>query len=120
DIEKYPYLQPAVVNLDRPKDEKALFFVHKHFPKKVVSSFPARAILLPRVTGLRKTEITPASSKQALMALAPSTIFQLSGAGHSAFFAISKFVKKVRCFNLELGTEASGITDAIRRLLSWS
>lgn len=117
-IHRFPHLAFAVSNADRLDAEKALLFLHEHCPDKVVTGFPIRAILLPHVTGRPGTTLTPASPIAGLTALAPSTIFQLSGAGHSAFQTMAKFVKQVPCYNLELGTEFRRIPDVILGLLS--
>lgn len=117
-IHRLPHLASAISNADRLDTEKALLFLHEHCPEKIVSGFPVRAILLPRVTGRPGTTLTPASPITALKALAPSTLFQLPGAGHSAFQVMSKFVKQVPCYHLELGTDLAQIPEVILGLLS--
>jgi hypothetical protein len=117
-IYRIPHLRSAISNADRLDTEKALLFLHQHCPDKVVTGFPVRAILLPSVTGRSETTLTPASPIAGLRALAPSTIFQLSGAGHTAFQTMTKFVKQVPCYNLELGTDLLRIPEVILGLLS--
>jgi hypothetical protein len=117
-IHRLPHLASAVSNADRLDKEKALLFLHQRCPDKVVTGFPVRAILLPRVTGRSETTLTPASPIAGLRALAPSTIFQLSGAGHTAFQTMAKFVKQVPCYHLELGANMAQIPDVILGLLS--
>jgi hypothetical protein len=116
-IHRLPHLASAISNADRLETEKALIFLHEHCPDKVVTGFPIRALLLPRVTGRSETTLTPASPITGLKALAPSTLFQLPGAGHSAFQVMSKFVKQVPCYHLELGTDLAQIPEVILGLL---
>ncbi len=116
-IDQLPHLAFAVSNADRLDTEKALIYLQHHFPHKVVSGFPVRAVLLPRVTGGEATALSPASPMEALRALAPSTLFQLAGAGRSDFVAMSGFVRKVPCYHLELGTALGQIPGVILRLL---
>ena len=113
----FPELLPAVVNADRLATEKALAFLHPHFPDRVARSLPVSAVLLPRITGGADTRFTTASPATALMALAPSTIFQLAGAGQEEFRTLSAFVRQVPCFALELGTDLSQIPGAVRGTL---
>lgn len=113
----FPELLPALVNADRLATEKALAFVHGHLPARVVQSLPVRVVLLPRITGKTESRLVAASPAAALRALAPSTIFQLAGAGEEEFRVLSAFVRQIPCFTLELGTDLSQIPAAVRGAL---
>lgn len=117
-IERLPHLVPYISNAGRLGPEKALLFLQRHFPEKIVKGFAVRAILLPRVTGRPDTTLSPASAIAGLSALAPSTIFQLSGAGRKAFVEMSDFVRRLPCYYLELGTDLSQIPGVILSLLN--
>jgi hypothetical protein len=114
----FPEIASAACNLDRLDSEKALFFLHRFCPENIASGFPVRAVLLPSVTGKRETTCRLASATAALKALAPSTLFQLSGAGRAALETMAKVVKQLPCIHLELGTDLDKIPDAILGLLS--
>lgn len=118
DIGRFPFLAPALSNADRLDREKALYFLHQHFPGKISAGFPIRAILVARVTGRRETGLKKISDAASLLALAPSTIFQLPGAGHESFKSLSNVVKQVPSFVLELGTNFAEIPATISRLLT--
>jgi hypothetical protein len=60
-VQRFPTLLPKVSNPDRLADEKALLFVNEHYPAKVATQLPVRAVLLPRVTGSPEYDI-PASA----------------------------------------------------------
>ena len=117
-IHRLPYLVSFISNSDRLHEEKALLFLHKHYPDKVATGFPIQAILLPRVTERPETTLTPASPIASLKALAPNTIFQLPGAGQAAFQTLAQFVRQVPRYYLEVGTNVSQIPDVILGLLS--
>lgn len=118
DIERFPHLRPLISNSDRLDAEKAMIFLKKHYPEKVVKGFPIKAILIPKVTGKIDTNIQKSSSILALKALAPSTMFQLSGSGEKAFQTMSQLVKQVPCYVLEVGTDLAQIPDVISQLIS--
>jgi hypothetical protein len=120
DLERFPDLAPLVTNGDRLDEEKALIFLNQHFPEKVVSGFPLRAILVPKITGERDTRLSRSTAIAALKALAPSTLFQLSGTGESSFQMMSNLVKKVPCYTLELGTDITQIPQVILEFLNTS
>lgn len=117
DVRRFPHLEQAISNPDRLKTEKALFFLNPLNPEKIATGFPLRAILVPRITSREKTTLSPASRAAALRALAPSTIFQLSGAGRPAFQTIVECVRQVPCYHLELGSDISAIPKVIQSLL---
>lgn len=117
-VQRFPDLQSKVDNLDESVEEKALLFVNEHFPARVATSLPVRAILLPRVTGLADTRLKRVSVAMALAALAPSTIFQLPRAGNEAFKFLAEFTRQLPCFSLEVGTDLATIPPVIQRLLA--
>jgi len=83
----------------------------------MIQSFPLKAIFLPTVSGKRDTSLKPASAISALKALAPSTLFQLSGAGKTEFENMTKLVKKMPCYTLSLGTDLEQIPRTIVNFL---
>jgi hypothetical protein len=118
DIGRFPFLEPALSNADHLDREKALYFLHPHFAGKISTGFPIRAILLPRVTGRRETRLQKISAPESLLALAPSTIFQLPGAEHEAFKSFGEMVKQIPSFVLELGINFAEISATMSRLVS--
>lgn len=118
DLERFPRLAPLIDNIDRLEHEKAMLFLHQHHPEKVVSGFLIKAVLVPQVTGKPETKLRQTTAGDALRALAPSTMFQLSGSGQSAFQRMSSLVRQVPCYRLELGTEVAQIPEIILDLLS--
>lgn len=118
DINRLPHLRTDISNADRLDSEKALFFLYKRHPKKIIKGFPLRALLIPRITGGTQTSIKPASSIASLMALAPSTIFQLVNEGSTSFGFMSRLVREVPSFYLDLGTDLAQIPATIMELLS--
>ena len=117
-VQRFPALLPKIANTERVAEEKALVFVNEHYPLKVATRLPVRAILLPRVTGLEETRLKRVSVAMTLAALAPSTIFQLPRAGNEALKFLATFARELPCFSLEAGTDLSTIPRAIEGLLA--
>jgi hypothetical protein len=114
---RFPYLSSALSNVERLGQEKALYFFHEHFPEKISRGFPLKAILIPQISGATETKVSIVSPAVALRALAPSTIFQLSGAGDAAFRLIAAVARKIPCYRLALGTDFSGIPRTILNVI---
>lgn len=117
-LQRLPGLAPYVSNGARLAEEKAIIFLGECFGEKLTESFPIRAILLPRVAGLTETTLTKATGTAALTALAPSTIFQLPGAGARDFHQLAELVRRTPSYTLALGTDVSRVPRVIENLLS--
>ena len=116
-LERFPQLAGLVSNPGRAADEKALIYVNRAAPERMISGFPLRAILVPRVTGRRDTALRQTGAGEAFRALAPTTLFQLPGGGRRAFDKMSALVRRVPVYLLEAGTDLPQIPAAITALL---
>ena len=114
-----PHLLPLLSNAERLESEKAVLYVHEHFPEQTTSGFPLAAVLVPRVrASQRESRIVEASRAEAFAALAPSTILQLHTADSTAFAAMKKLVARVPCYGLEVGSDVAGIPGVIADFLA--
>lgn len=113
DVERLPFLNKGISNRDRLDSEKAVYFLNNYFPEKIISSFPLRALFIPRITGKPDTTLTPTSTATGLSALVPSTMMQLSGAGKEACQIMMNVVNQLQCYYLELGTDIQQIPQTI-------
>lgn len=117
-LQRLPHLELGISNRGRLETEKAVVYVHEHWPERTTSGFPLRAVLVPRVVASRREpRITDASRAAALAALAPSTIFQLHPSGGEALAAMARVVEQVPTFTLELGSDIDGIPRVISNFL---
>jgi hypothetical protein len=116
-LHRVSHLIPAFTSTDPFEHEKATYFLHEQCPDKLVSGFPIRAVLLPRVTGRTETCLKPATTIEGLQALALSTMAQLAEAGPLTMQLLKRFVSRVPCYHLELGTELNQIPEVIIALL---
>jgi hypothetical protein len=117
-LRRFPQLSPAVSALQGPDEEKTLLLLHRHFGDHIATGLPIRAILMPRVTGLARTRLKSVSPASGLVALAPSTIFQLPSGDQAAFRQIAQFVEQVPSYVLELGRDVYEIPQVISQLLA--
>lgn len=118
DANRYPSLHTVLSNATRLGPEKALFFLNEEFTEKIMTGLPLKAILIPRVTGRPETRLVKVSRAASLLALAPSTIFQLPGAGHDVFNCLKDLTAVLPSYLLELGTERAEIPVVISRFLA--
>jgi hypothetical protein len=99
------------------QEAKAVAIVSRTHPGRVVAGFPLAAVLVPRIVGSGETVAARVSAAEALLALAPSSILQLPGAGHTAFQRLASAMRRVPAYRLSLGADIGGIARAIEPLL---
>jgi len=117
DTYRFPFLKPSLRNLDENGREKAIYFIHKVLRGKTTAGFPLKAILMPRLSNSPETTLRPASAASALLAMAPSTVFQLRSGGRDTFQNLSRAVKSAPTYILEIGPDLSRVREIISGLL---
>lgn len=117
-LRNLPQLLPAISNREELGNEKALLYLHQYKPNSLSAGFDLKAVLLPRVTGKPDTALQPATPAAGLRDLAPSSLFQLPSTGQEEFFALSRLVRTVPCYQLDLGTRLEQIPRVIQEVLN--
>ena len=118
DLARFRNLESHVWNPERGPFDKVTIFLNESFPETLISQFPLRAILVPRITGQTETRIEPCGEGEALMALAPSSLAQLPASGPRDLNFIGRLIRRSPCYRMSLGTDLAQIPRAIGRLLS--
>jgi hypothetical protein len=109
-----PHLQRWVIN-DDPDVSKHVVLLSRALPTQVVPRLRLDAIVLPRLGG-DHSRLRPASAAEALLALAPTTVFQLPGAGSPALRFMADLARRVPAFHLDLGppdTVAAAVSELL-------
>ncbi len=73
---------------------------------------------LPVISGADSPQLEPASAATALRSLAPSTIFQLPGAGLGAFTTMTRLVRQVPSYTLHLGGDLKSLPGVLERAVT--
>lgn len=114
----FPSLLPYALNPGWREDEKIMIGLHAAAPDRLITDYPLRAVVVPRITGARDSRIVPGRAIDALRGLAPTTIFQTIAAKRATFAKLVALVRSVPVLTLEAGTDMAGIPAAIAGLLS--
>ena len=85
-------------------------------PGSLRESLPVRAVIVPRIRGghARLRRVSPA---EALLALAPSTVFQLPFDDGAALASLAAVVRQVPCFALDVGDDMAELASAVEQTL---
>ncbi len=76
-----------------------------------------KAILMPHVSRSRSSSFRPASAREAMLAMAPSSLYQLYGSLREDFGLIASSVRAVPAFRLDLGEDPSEIAASVRTFI---
>ncbi len=115
-LERFPHLQPRIHNQERAEDEKAILLLND--ADGTTAGFPLKAIFMPQVTGRHDTRLIEGSKAAALLALAPTSLFQLVGAKAISFRKMRDLVRQLPVYTLEVGTDLRQIPATILEFLS--
>jgi hypothetical protein len=115
DLARWPSLQPAADPRVKVGD-KAVFFVGRDLPDRVLTSAPIRAVVLPRVRADVATALRPASAREATLGLSLSTTSQAPTSTDTVVGAIASIARRVPAFHLDI---RAGDTAGPALLESW-
>ncbi len=108
----------AVANPHKLSREKALVYVNDYAPQQIVHPLPVRAILLANVAGTQATSLAPVSRMQVLREFTTSTLVYQPGAGPAEVGMMAELVRRVPCYQINLGSDLAGIPCVIQKLLA--
>lgn len=116
-LARFSQLADAVsISPDPVADEKAVLDVDALLPRALVRSLPVRAVLVPHIRGAR-TRLRGASAGEALLALAPSTTFQMPFDDGQVVGSLAAVARRVPAFALDVGDDPDELAQAVERVL---
>lgn len=110
-------LYNSVKIIEKEGEEKVVTFLSKRAPQQIKRNAQVAAILVPRITHGEKTTLVPASKTEVLLALLPTTIFQLPLANSDKMKSLSEIIDKTPCYFLELGEDRNEVAETIKNFL---
>ena len=116
---KFPYLRPHAIPGRLPREDKSLVLLSDVLPDGLSRKAQIRAVALPRVVDAERPSVRPATTIEALLRLAPSSLILLPYAGVAAgeFEKLSTFLENIPKYWLELGRSMDEIPDRIGEIL---
>lgn len=117
-LERLPFLSGWLENAARLDAEKAMVHVHRHRPEKMISHFPVRAIVLPRVTGERDSRCEPAAPVEAMHAIARTCMEHLPYHTDALLRKVGRLTRAVPVYRLLAGTDLSQIPHCLLEVIA--
>lgn len=108
-------------HVSETEGEKSVVYLAPLFPSQMAYSANLKAVLIPKIAHKDVTTITPASKTEAMLALIPTTLFQLPLAESNKVQLLASIVAALPCYTVELGSNtleaAQTIRDFVKREL---
>jgi hypothetical protein len=117
-LSRFPSLIPNAVRETRPDQNRSLIFLYSGFADHLACSAPIHIVVLPRISNGSFTRFRAASKREALLALAPTSILNLPSTGTQALARMARLVGQVPCFWLEVGADLPSVSASLDSLLS--
>jgi hypothetical protein len=115
-IRRLPHLTEAPGHR-APGSGKEVVFVGARWPDRMLPVSPVRAIVLPKVTDRARPRLRPARGGEGLLAVAPSTMFQLPGLVPEALGQLAALARRVPTYVLEVGDDLDGVAGCLEACL---
>lgn len=109
---QFPSLFPEAPSAD---GEKRVAYLSS--AASVVRSAPLAGIFVPKICNLEKTRIVPISKAEVMIALAPTTLFQLPLSQAGEISTLAEIVRRTPCYYVELGTDSAEAAEVLRLAL---
>jgi hypothetical protein len=104
--------------LNAPMDNKYRIPLYPDYKSSLIRAVPIVAVLLPEVTQQNDTHIDLCKTSEAMLALSPTTLFQLPGLREESFRKMSAFIKSVPCRRLFLGKDTRTLPGTLKNFIS--
>lgn len=91
--------------IGEPPHQKHFFLGEDIFPVSMARAHRLTCLVIPSVQGDDLTVRTDVSEAEALVAMAPTTLFQLEGSSSDNFASLASLVRRLPIFGLKLGRE---------------
>lgn len=98
-------------------ERKSMFLVDQFAATQLVSRLELTALCVPRIADRESAAVEPLAAKNALLALAPSSLYQLPGARRPAFEFLRRLVQSLPAYTLWLGRDVASGPRALAGLL---
>lgn len=114
DLDRFAHVLPPMAD----GSEKPTFFLHPHHRKKIGTTKPLTAVLVPHVTDQAQPRICELSRGDAWRALVPSTLSLLPDSGSVALKWMTRLIGELPVYRLELGSQREAIARTIHQFLT--
>lgn len=116
-IALFPELTKHISNPTHKPEDKSIVYFTEIFPSQIKQHTPLAAIMIPRVVKGGPTRVIPTTKLEAMLALSPTSLFQLPLAQANQLQSFKQIIEKTPCFVLELGLPCEEVPNVLKQFL---
>jgi len=116
-LPNFKSLHALLSQFQEADEKKSFFYVHQHFPEKVLKAAPVRALILPRIVNEPSSCLEPASGMDAIRGIVPWTIKEIPKSDNLGGKIMLKAVNSIPAWHLLMGRDSQHTLKLIRSLL---
>lgn len=109
-------LAPQLVNPHNYQQQKAVLLIGQYRPKQLCIKIKLSGILVPKIMAQEHSVIQGVNPAQALMSIAPTTLFHLPHHREEAFGKISRVISSVPTHQWLLGSDKKSLVTSFQAL----
>jgi hypothetical protein len=117
-LDRFSELRAQVDAVDHVDGGKSTIFLGERWPSALLRGCPAKAILIPEVTGGAATVIAPTTQMAAWRALVPWTLTYLPGCGRASTELLTRQCARLPAFRLALGRDRQEVRAALEEFVT--
>jgi len=115
---RFPNLLPFAIHGTENNENKSVVILSQVFPERLERVVPIKVLVLPRVVNRVEARFRPASKAETLLALGPSSLFQIPSRGSSSFPRLVQLIEHVPSYWLEIGRDIESIPRCVKQLMA--
>ena len=116
---RFPPLIPHAIHGVLPWERKRLVHLSEVLPQRLVRTVPIHLVALPRLTRAPRTSSRPASKAEAVLAMVPTSMFELTPrVGAEGFARLVALASRLPTHWLELGEHLAEVPACLEGLLA--
>jgi hypothetical protein len=116
-LPRFEPLHPILSHFQEDEEKKAYFYVHRHFPERVLREAPIRAIVLPVVTDEPVTRMERAAPMEAVRGLISWTVKEIPKFDTLGERIMLQALSRLPAYRMRLGRDEESTLNLIRSLL---
>jgi len=116
-LPRFKELHPILAHFQEDEEKKAYFYVHRHFPERVLREAPIRAVVLPVVTDQPVTSMERAAPMEAVLGLISWSVKEIPKADALGERIMLQALSRLPAYRMRLGRDEESTLNLIRSLL---
>jgi hypothetical protein len=116
---RFPHLMPHAIPPQDPSEPKSLLLLPRLFPGRLAGAAAVRALALPRVVGCQPAGWRRASKRDALLMLAPSSVFTMRPrSGRQGVERLAALAERLPAYWLDVNDDLAAIARHVAAILA--